>query len=93
MALRAQYPDCIVMSAIRKPDITKLRKAIVAFFQRDLVEAKLLLPWSDQQMRGEIFASCEVLEESADEEGAILRVRGEPETVKALRERFGRGRR
>ena len=44
----------------------------------DLVEAELFLPWSAQKLRGEIFASCKVLEERADGEGAFLRVRGEP---------------
>jgi GTP-binding protein HflX len=48
-ALRAQYPDCIVMSARRHDDIAQLRQAIVAFFQRDLIEAELFLPWSAQQ--------------------------------------------
>ena len=33
-ALRAQYPDCIVMSARREGDVAKLREAIVAFFQQ-----------------------------------------------------------
>jgi GTP-binding protein HflX len=88
-ALRARYPGCIVMSARREGDIAKLRAAIVAFFQRDLVEAELFLPWSAQKMRGEVFASCEVLAERADEAGAFLRVRGEPGTVKRLRELFG----
>jgi len=69
------------MSARRQGDVAKLREAIGAFFQRRLVEAELFLPWSAQRMRGEIFASCEVLEERADGEGAFLRVRGEPETV------------
>ena len=41
-----------------------------AFFQRDLVEAELFLPWSAQNLRGEIFATCQVLEERADGEGA-----------------------
>ena len=87
-ALRAQYPDCIVMSARRSGDVAKLREAIVAFFQRDHIEAELFLPWSAQQLRGEIFARCEVLEERADEEGAFLRIRGEREAVKDLCERF-----
>ena len=91
-ALREQFPGCIVMSALRAADVKKMHAAVVAFFQRDLVEAKLYLPWANQQMRGEIFANCEVLEESADEDGAILKVRGESETVKALRKRFGRKR-
>ena len=90
-ALRARYPGCIVMSARRKGDIAKLHEAIAAFFQRDLVEAELFLPWSAQKMRGEVYATCKVLEERADGEGAFLRIRGEPEAVKRLSERFGRG--
>lgn len=88
-ALRARYPDCIVMSARRPDDVAKLHRAIIAFFQQDLVEAELFLPWSAQQLRGEIFARCEVLEERADEEGAFFRVRGEQEALDSLREQLG----
>jgi GTP-binding protein HflX len=88
-ALRARHPGCIVMSARREGDVAKLRAAIVAFFQRHLVEAELFLPWSAQKMRGEIFASCEVLEERSDDAGAFLRVRGEPGAVRRLRALFG----
>ena len=87
-ALRAKYPGCIVMSARREGDIAKLREAIVAFFQRHLVEAEIFLPWSAQKLRGEIFANCEVLEERAEGEGAFLRVRGEPAAVARLREKL-----
>jgi GTPase len=88
-ALRAQYPDCIVMSARRSEDVAKLRTAIIAFFQRDLVETELFLPWSAQQLRGEIYAKCEVLEERADGEGAFFRVRAEPAALKGLGELAG----
>ena len=87
--MRAKYPGCIVMSAKREGDVARLREAIIAFFQRDLVEAELFLPWSAQNLRGEIFASCKVLEERANGEGAFLRVRGEAEAVKRLRKQFG----
>jgi len=90
-ALLAKHPGCIVMSAKREGDVARLREAIAAFFQRDLVEAELFLPWSAQNLRGEIFASCKVLEERADGEGAILRVRGDAEVVKRLREQFAAG--
>ena len=83
-SLRAQYPDCIVMSARRPEDIARLRLAIIAFFQQDLVETELFLPWSAQQLRKDIYANCQVLEERADEEGAFFRVRGEPETLEGL---------
>jgi GTPase len=87
-ALRAKYPDCIVMSARRESDVAKMHAAICAFFQRGLIEAELFLPWSAQQLRGKIFSSCEVLDERADDDGAFLRVRGEAGAVNALREQL-----
>ena len=84
-ALRAQYAGCIVMSARREVDIANLHAAIVAFFQRSLVEAELFVPWSAQQLRGEIFSSCEVLEDRAESEGSLFRIRGEPQIVDRLR--------
>jgi GTPase len=87
-ALREQYPDCVVMSARRESDVAMMHAQIRAFFQKGLVEAELFLPWSAQQMRGKIFASCEVLGERSDDDGVFLRVRGEEETVKSLREQL-----
>jgi GTP-binding protein HflX len=86
--LRGAWPGCIVMSARRADDVAALREEIIAFFRRDQVEVELFLPWSAQQSRGEIFASCEVLEERADEDGAFLRVRGEREAMERLSEKF-----
>ena len=87
-ALREKYPNCIVMSARRPEDVAKLHQAIVAFFQRDLIEAELFLPWSAQQLRGAIFATCEVLGERAEEEGAFFSVRGEQAVLDGLREQI-----
>jgi GTP-binding protein HflX len=88
VALRAQYPDCVVMSARRPDDVASLHRTIVAFFQQDLVEAELFLPWSAQQLRGGIYTNCQVLEERSDHDGAFFRVRGEPDAVDSLREKF-----
>jgi GTPase len=87
-ALRTQFPKCIVMSAVNKNDIAKLHKAILSFFARRLVKAEFLLPWSAQQLRGELFAQCEVLEERAEAEGSYFHVRGEPEFIRALRKKL-----
>jgi GTPase len=86
--LRAQFPKCIVLSAVDTNDIAKLHKAIRAFFAQRLVKAELFLPWSTQQMRGDLFALCEVLEERADTEGALFRVRGQRKDIDGLRERI-----
>jgi GTP-binding protein HflX len=87
--LRARYPDALVISARREDDIARLREAIASFFRRRLVEAEIFLPWAAQKLRGEIFATCEVLEERSDGAGAFLRLRGEPEAVARLRAQLG----
>jgi GTPase len=82
--LLANYPDCIVLSAHREEDVKKLHQTILQFFQKDLIEAEIFLPWSAQELRGEIFASCDVLEERADETGAFFRLRAAPDVVAKL---------
>jgi len=85
-ALRAKYPDCVVMSARMPDDVAKLHQKIVEFFQQDLIETEIFLPWTAQQLRGEIYANCQVLEERSDNDGAFFRVRSEPEVIKNLLE-------
>lgn len=82
--LQDKYPGCIVLSARRKDDIADLHQAIVQFFQKDLIESEIFLPWSAQELRGEIFASCDVLEERADAAGAFFRYRASPDVVARL---------
>lgn len=89
-ALRTRYPDCIVMSARRPGDVAKLRLKILEFFQQNLVEAELFLPWSAQQLRGAIYTNCQVLAEHSDNEGTFFRVRSESATIENLREQFSR---
>jgi len=84
--LQAKYPGCLVLSARRKDDIAQLHRAIVTVFQKDLVESEIFLPWSAQGLRGDIFASCEVLEERADTDGAFFRLRAAPNVIARLSE-------
>ncbi len=87
--LRAEYPDCVIMSARNQEDVASLHTTIRAFFRKDLIEAELFLPWSAQQLRGKIFSSCEVIDERADNDGAFLRVRGDVATLQSLKEQLG----
>jgi GTP-binding protein HflX len=87
--LQTKYPGSIVMSAKRPDEIAQLHRVIVQFFQKDLVEAELFLPWTDQKLRGEIFANLEVLTERAEPEGAHFSVRGPSESIDRLREQIG----
>ena len=88
--LRGQYPDCMVLSARRDGDVQKLRATLLDFFRRDLVDAEIFLPWSEQKLRGNIFDTFEVLEERTDDAGTFFRIRGESELVNALRTQLAR---
>ena len=84
-ALLARWPEAVVLSARRPEDVTQLHARLVAFFNRDLVEGEVHVPYDRQQMRGEIFAGCEVLEETYDDAGVIFRVRAHPEMLERLK--------
>jgi len=88
-ALGLRYPGCVVMSAHRATDVALLHERIVEVFRSNMVEAELFLPWSQQQLRGEIFASCEVIGERADNDGAFFNLRAEPEIIQKFRDQLG----
>jgi GTP-binding protein HflX len=88
-ALRLKYPSCIVMSARRPDEVANLHQKIVEFFQQDLVETEIFLPWAMQQLRGEIYANCQVLNERSNDEGTFFMVRSEHDVIKSILAQLG----
>ena len=83
--LLARWPDSFVMSARRPEDVARLRERLIAFFVRDLVAGELRVPYDKQHLRGEIFASCEVLGERYQPDAVIFDVRAHPAVLERLR--------
>jgi GTP-binding protein HflX len=83
--LTERWPDSVIMSARRPADITALHANLLAFFTRHLVEEELRVPYDRQQLRGEIFAHCQVIEERYLEDAVIFRVRAHPHHLARLR--------
>ena len=88
-ALLERWPDAVVMSAKAPTDVVRLHEALARFFVRDMIEAELRVPWDRQELRGTIFADCDVVEERAEPDAAVFRVRGPRETIARLGERIG----
>ena len=84
-ALAQAYPQALLLSAKSPSDIAALHERIVEFFEREMVEDELLVPYARQRVVSEIHASCRVLTEACDEAGTRLRVRARPEVVARLR--------
>jgi GTP-binding protein HflX len=83
--LAQRWPEAIVMSARRPDEVAHLRRALVAFFERHLVEEELLVPYNRQELRGQIFDHCQVLEERYEEGGVVFRVRADPAHLQRLK--------
>jgi GTP-binding protein HflX len=84
-ALAQSYPAALLLSAKSTSDVAALREQIVAYFEREMVEEELVVPYTQQRVVSEIHASCRVLAENHDELGTRLRVRARPEVVARLR--------
>ena len=84
-ALAQAYPQALLLSAKSAADIAGLRERIVEFFERDMVEDEILVPYARQRVVSEIHATCRVLAEACDQAGTRLRVRARPEVVARLR--------
>jgi GTP-binding protein HflX len=83
--LAKQHPDAIIMSARNPGDVAHLHKTLVDFFSRQLVEEELRVPYDRQELRGQIFEHCQVLEERYEEGAVVFRVRADPAHLARLR--------
>ena len=84
-ALLEKHPEAIMLSAHRPDDVSALRESIVGFFETEMVEDTLVLPYAKQGLLGEVYDSARVLSEDHDETGRVLRVRGLPGAIARLK--------
>ncbi|MGI3776531.1 MAG: GTPase HflX [Janthinobacterium lividum] len=84
-ALREAHPDAIMLSAHTPDDVAALRETIIAYFEERMVDDELVLPYSRQNLLGEVYESARVLSEDYDETGRVLHVRGLPGALARLR--------
>jgi GTPase len=84
-ALRAKYPDAILLSAKSSEDVATLRETIVTFFEAAMVEEQLVLPYAKQGLLSDVHENTRVLSEEYDVTGRIMKVRGLPAAIARLR--------
>jgi GTP-binding protein HflX len=84
-ALTRAFPEALLLSAKSAADIARLRERLVEFFEREMVEDEILVPYARQRVVSTIYEHCRVLAEACDESGTRLRVRGHPDVMARLR--------
>ncbi len=89
-ALKAEYPDAFFLSTRSKDDLQALRESIMGYFESDMLDEELRIPFTAQKVVAEIRARMRVLSEAYDAEGLTLRVRSTPENLTAIKQKLGR---
>ncbi|MEO8796439.1 MAG: GTPase HflX [Polyangiaceae bacterium] len=87
-ALERKHPGAIQLSAHDPADIAKLRQTILAYFDASMVEDVLVVPYSRQSLLGSVHENARVLEETYDELGTHLKVRGMPAEIAKLKKQL-----
>ena len=81
----AEHPDAWVVSAKNPDDVAGLRARILGFFEEDMVEGELSVPYGARGVIAEVHRDAKVLSEEYDERGVHFKVRTTPEALSRLK--------
>lgn len=84
-ALRVEHPDAIALSAHEPADVAGLRELILAFFEADMEETVISIPYALGRVVGQVRSGMRVLAEAFDEHGTHLTVRAPAAEVARVR--------
>lgn len=86
--LAAEFPEAIFLSTRDAEDLNLLRDRLVNFFEEEMAEEDLHVPYRMNGAIGEIRKSMRVVSEAYDEAGVSLKVKAKPEDLARFRRRF-----
>lgn len=90
-ALAAEFPEALIMSARASEDVARLHQRIVGFFEQDMHEEELLIPYDKQRIVAMLHERCRVLEERYEAEGTLVRVRAPSAVLGAIKRELAGG--
>lgn len=79
------YAGAIQVSAKDASDVARVRQAIIDFFDRDLEQTEIFVPYNRQELRGVLYENAEVIAERFDEQGIYFSVRIDKVALARLR--------
>jgi len=88
-ALRAEFPEAVLMSARAAEDVARLHELLVAHFERDMQEDSLLIPYDRLRGVALLHERCRVLSEEYEAEGTRVRVRAPRGVLESLSKELG----
>ncbi|MBP8830322.1 MAG: GTPase HflX [Desulfobacter sp.] len=87
--LHCEFPDGIFISAHNPEDIATLRKKILQFFESNMIETTMVIPYSKGHLIGQLKNKASMINESYDETGTEVTFKTFPETLTWLQKEMG----
>ncbi len=88
--LQNEFPEAVGISTRRPDDIKMLREKILTYFETDMQDEDLFVPYTAKGIIGDVRAKMRVLGESYDEKGVTLKVRSSSEKLEQIRKKINR---
>lgn len=86
--LKTEFPDALQISTRDPADLKMLRDKIVSFFEQDMVDELVMVPYTAKGVIGDIRSSFRVLEETYNETGTVFKIRAPMDRIEALRKKI-----
>jgi GTPase len=87
-ALLTEFPEAVMISTRSKEDVQGLRDKIMSYFESNMLDEDLFIPYTVQGVIGEIRTKMRVLSEAYNEKGVTLRVRAAPEKIEQIKNKL-----
>ena len=86
--LRVEFPEAVFLSTRNPDDVKMLREKILSYFETEMVQEELFVPFTLKGAVGDIRSSMRVLKESYNANGATFEVRAPQELISSLKKKY-----
>jgi len=87
-SLKSEYPDAVFLSTRNQDDLNMLRDRIMQYFESEMIDEELHIPFTAQKILAEIRTRMRILSENYDAEGVTIRVRSTPENLTVIKKKL-----
>ncbi len=89
-SLKSEYPDAVFLSTRSQDDLKMLRERIMRYFESEMIDEELHIPFTAQKILAEIRTRMRILSEHYDAQGLTIRVRSTPENLTVIKKKLTR---
>jgi GTP-binding protein HflX len=86
--LSQEFPEAILISTRDPEDLKRLRDKIMSYFESNMQDEDLFIPYAAKGIIGDIRARMRVLEENYNEHGVTLKVRSTAEKLDQIKKKM-----